>query len=70
MSLRVRWADGLWATEVMNFDPELLKVRGMVLASDRGGERERGNDSVRNDGYDRWDCRVCVYLFVCMFECV
>ena len=33
----------------MNFDPELLKVRGMVLAS--GGERKWGNN-VRNDNDD------------------
>lgn len=33
VSLRVKWAEGLWVTEV-NFDPEVLKVRGMVLASE------------------------------------
>ena len=42
VSLRVRCADGLWGTEVMNFDPDALKVRGMVLAS--VGERERERD--------------------------
>lgn len=32
VSLRVKCADGLWTTG-LSFDPEVLKMRGMVLAS-------------------------------------
>ena len=67
VSLRVRWADGLWVTEVMNFDPELLKVRGMVLAS--GGERKWGNN-VRNDNDDDNDDDNDVSTWVCVLMCV
>lgn len=60
MSLRVKWADGLWVTEVMNFDPELLKVRGMVLASE--GERKRGG---KMSGMMMMCPRECVNVCVC-----
>ncbi len=60
MSLRVKWADGLWATEVMNFDPELLKDRGMVLASE--GERKRQNKSQKR--------RRCIVVCMCVCVCV
>lgn len=46
VSLRVRWADGLWATELRNF--ELLKVRGIVLAS----KRERRPGKIKTEAVD------------------
>lgn len=57
VSLRVRWAEGLWVTEV-NFDPEVLKVRGMVLASE--GNRKCKEKSGKLFFFD-----VCVWVWVC-----
>lgn len=40
----------------MNFDPELLKERGMVLAS----VEDRKCSNVRNKAVDGLDCNLCV----------
>lgn len=44
----------------MNFDPELLKERGMVLAS----EGERKGNRVRKEAVDEFDCNLCVSVCV------
>lgn len=63
VSLRVKCADGLWVTGP-SFDPEVLKMRGMVLASEE--DRKWKTDA----SAALLNVRVCVSVWVCMCVCV